>query len=51
MSIHFYYDYPFIMSNLTESEYSFIMGSLLLHATTFIMSPSLLCSLSSINIR
>ena len=38
MSNHFYYDYPFIMSNLTESEYSFIMG------------PSLLCYLLSINI-
>ena len=43
MSNHFYYDYPFIMSNLTKSEYSFIMGSLLLRVTSFIMSPSLLC--------
>ena len=43
MSNHFYYDYPFIMSNLTKSEYSFIMGSLLLRVTSFIMGPSLLC--------
>ena len=42
MSNHFYYDYPFIMSNLTKSEYSFIMGSLLLCVTSFIMGPSLL---------
>ena len=26
MSNHFYYDYPFIMSNLTKSEYSFYFG-------------------------
>ena len=39
MSNHFYYDYPFIMSNLTKSEYSFIMGSLLLRVTSFIMGP------------
>ena len=37
MSNHFYYDYPFIMSNLTKSEYSFIMGSLLLRVTSSIM--------------
>ena len=43
MSNHFYYDYPFIMSNLTKSEYSFIMGSLLLRVTSFIMGSSLLC--------
>ena len=42
MSNHFYYDYPFIMSNLTKSEYSFIMGSLLLCVTSFIMGPSFL---------
>ena len=41
MSNHFYYDYPFIMSNLTKSEYSFIMGSLLLRVTSSIMGPSL----------
>ena len=35
----FYYDYPFIMSNLTEGEYSFIMGSLLLCVTSFIVGP------------
>ena len=39
MSNHFYYDYPFIMSNLTKSEYSFIMGSLLLRVTSFILGP------------
>ena len=50
MSNHFYYDYPFIMSNLTESEYSFIMGILLLRVTSFIMGPSFLCYLLSINI-
>ena len=50
MSNHFYYDYRFIMSNLTESEYSFIMGSLLLRVTSFIMGPSFLCYLLSINI-
>ena len=39
MSNHFYYDYPFIMSNLTKSEYSFILGSLLLCVTSFILGP------------
>ena len=50
MSNHFYYDYPFIMSNLTKSEYSFIMGSLLLRVTSFIMGPSLLCVLHNLQL-